>query len=88
MNDRETRRYDMLGRVQTFGNDNATDFATGSKAGMSEVTQFDAIMRNKYARNPDKLNAWDSASHIERAPQRAKKPAPPAGGTTPPKPTP
>jgi len=88
MNDRETRRYDMFGRVQTFGNDNATDFATGSKAGMSEVTQFDAIMRNKYARNPDKLTAWDSASHIERAPQRTKKPAPPAGGTTPPKPTP
>ena len=48
-------------------------------------TQLDAIMRNKYARNPDKLTAWDSASHIERAPQRTKKPAPPAGGTTPPK---
>ena len=43
-------------------------------------------MHNKYARNPDKLRAWDSASHIERAPQRAKKPAPPAGGTTPPSP--
>ena len=56
------------------------------KAGMAEVTQLDAIMRNKYARNPDKLTAWDSASHIERAPQRAKKPAPPAGGTTPPSP--
>jgi len=88
MNDRETRRYDMFDRVQTFGKDNASDFATGSKAGMAEVTQLDAIMRNKYARNPDKLTAWDSASHIERAPQRAKKPAPPAGGTTPPKPTP
>ena len=58
------------------------------KSGMAEVTQLDAIMRNKYARNPDKLTAWDSASHIERAPQRAKKPAPPAGGTTPPKPNP
>jgi len=33
-------------------------------------------MHNKYARNPDKLRAWDSASHIDRAPQRAKKPAP------------
>ena len=32
MNDRETRRYDMFGRVQTFGKDNATDFAAGSKA--------------------------------------------------------
>jgi len=32
MNDRETRRYDMFGRVQTFGKDNASDFAAGSKA--------------------------------------------------------
>ena len=30
MNDRETRRYDTFGRVQTFGKDNATDFAVGS----------------------------------------------------------
>lgn len=129
MNDRETRRYDMFGRVQTFGRENAADFAAGSKAvghfyelpatfvqdlkddlaaireadgatnsddqegfsstaavgrliksGMAEVTQLDAIMRNKYARNPDKLTAWDSASHIERAPKREKKEA---GGTTP-----
>ena len=42
-------------------------------------------MHNKYARNPDKLRAWESASHIECAPQREKKPA---GGTTPPKPNP
>lgn len=25
MNDRETRRYDMFGRVQTFGTDNTAD---------------------------------------------------------------
>ena len=46
------------------------------KTGMGEVTQLDAIMRNKYARNADNLRAWESASHIERAPQREKKPAP------------
>lgn len=56
------------------------------KAGMKEVNYLDAIIHNKYARNPDKLRAWDSASHIERAPQREKKPAPPASGTTTPKP--
>ena len=56
------------------------------RAGMAEVTQLDAIMRNKYARTPDKLRAWQSASHIERAPQREKKPA--NGGTTPPAPNP
>lgn len=43
------------------------------RAGMAEATQLDAIMHNKYARNPDKLRAWASASHIERAPKREKK---------------
>jgi len=41
-----------------------------------EITQLDAIMYNKYTRHPEKLRAWQSASHLERAPQRAKKPAP------------
>ena len=50
-----------------------------------KFTQLDSIMHNKYARNPDKLRAWDSTSHSERAPKREKKPA---GGTTPPKPIP
>ena len=50
-----------------------------------EVTQLDAIMHNKYARVPDKLRAWQSASHVERAPKRNnKKDEPP----TPPTPTP
>jgi len=44
------------------------------KAGMKEVNYLDAIVRNKYTRNADKLRAWDSASHIERAPQRERKP--------------
>ena len=56
------------------------------RAGMAEVTQLDAIIKNKYARTPDKLRAWQSASHIERAPQREKKPAPANCGTTPPAP--
>jgi len=30
-------------------------------------------MHNKYTRVPDKLRAWKSASHLERAPQREKK---------------
>ena len=46
--------------------------------GMKEVTYLDAITHNKYSRNPDKLRAWQSASHVERAPQREKKPTPPA----------
>ena len=45
------------------------------KDGMKELTTLDAIMHNKYARVPGKLRAWQSASHIERAPQREKQPA-------------
>ena len=45
--------------------------------GMKEVTTLDAIMHNKYTRDPAKLRAWKSASHVERAPQREKKPEPP-----------
>jgi hypothetical protein len=41
-------------------------------------------MHNKYSRDHAKLRAWESASHVERAPQREKKPEPP----TPPAPTP
>lgn len=44
--------------------------------GMKEITYLDAIVHNKYARDPDKLRAWESASHIERAPQREKKTTP------------
>lgn len=40
--------------------------------GMKEVNYLDAIVHNKYARNPEKLRAWESASHTERAPQREK----------------
>ena len=46
---------------------------------MKEVNYLDAIMHNKYSRNPEKLCAWQSASHIERARQREKKsPTPPS----------
>ena len=41
-----------------------------------EIAELDAIMYNKYTRQPEKLRAWQSASHVERAPQREKKPAP------------
>ena len=37
------------------------------KPGMAEVAQLDALIRNKYARNPDTLRAWQTASHTVRA---------------------
>jgi hypothetical protein len=42
------------------------------------VMELDAIMFNKYTRQPEKLRAWQSASHVERAAQREKKEAAPA----------
>jgi len=41
-----------------------------------DVQALDAIMNNKYARQPEKLRAWQSASRVERAPQREKKSTP------------
>jgi len=49
--------------------------------GMKEVNYLDAIVRNKYKGNADKLRAWDSASRIERDPVRQ-------GATPTPAPTP
>ena len=53
----------------------------------------DAVMNNKSNRQPEKLRAWLTASRVHRSPQRAKEPAPAAGGGTggfmpSPKPTP
>lgn len=41
------------------------------------VQHLDAAMHNKYQRKPERLRAWQSASRVERAPQRKKadKPA-------------
>lgn len=46
------------------------------REGMAEVKQLNAIMHNKYSRAPDKLRAWKSASHIDRAPRPPKPPTP------------
>ena len=42
-----------------------------------DLQELDALIRNKYHRDPAKLRAWQSASHVERAPVREKKTAPP-----------
>ena len=41
-----------------------------------EIAEIDAINHYKYARQPEKMRAWLSASHVERAPQREKKTVP------------
>ena len=49
-------------------------FGRGNEA----VRKLDAIVRNKYANNPGVLAEWTSASHVERAPRRAKRPETPS----------
>ena len=39
------------------------------------MTELDAMIHNKYTRQPEKLRAWQTASRVERAPQREKKPS-------------
>jgi len=63
----------VSGRVE--GVENTAAVGRLIRAGMKEVIYLNAIMHNKYARNPDKLRAWESASRIERAPQREKSAA-------------
>ena len=43
-----------------------------------EVAELNAIMHNKYTRQPEKLRAWQSASHVERPAQREQKTPGPA----------
>ena len=50
---------------------------------LAAVRQLDGPVRIRYAGNPGKLAEWTAASHLERAPRRAKPEPPPA--TTPPR---
>jgi len=61
------------------GNESTSAIDTLLLEGGDLVTQLDAIMRNKYKRNPDKLHAWTRASRIERSP---KPPKPEENGGT------
>lgn len=45
--------------------------------GINLVRQLDAIVRNKHRDDPAQLAAWQSASRIERSPQRAQPQTPP-----------
>jgi hypothetical protein len=47
-------------------------------AGLGRVRELDTIVRNTFEDKPGKLAAWISASHVERAPHRAKPSPTPA----------
>lgn len=50
--------------------------------GVALVRQLDAIVRNKFSADPAALAEWERATHVERAPRRAK-PKPNSGNGTP-----
>jgi hypothetical protein len=45
---------------------------TAVEHGVELVRRLDAVVRNKFAADPASLAAWESASHVERAPRRSK----------------
>jgi hypothetical protein len=56
--------------------------------GVEIVRKLTGLMKVKYANNAGKLAEWTAATHIERAPKRAKpKPPGSAGSPTPPAPS-
>lgn len=74
----ETHRSDALA--------NQTAATAGLRAALKQlraiVQELNAIMRNLYRQDPASLAAWESARHVQRAPQRKKK----TNTTTPPAP--
>ena len=58
---------------------------TAVTRGVSIVRRLDAIVRNKFADDSASLAEWERATHVERAPRRAKQK--PAGGNGEPSPT-
>lgn len=44
-----------------------------TRQGLEAVRELDAIVRNVYASNEAELTAWESASHVERAPRHAEE---------------
>src|SRR5437867_5171146 len=47
--------------------------ADGQDNGTKKVFARRSLGACKYTRQPEKLRAWQSASHVERAPEREKK---------------
>lgn len=45
---------------------------TAVARGVALVRQLDAIVRNKFSSDPAAIAEWDRATHVERAPRRAK----------------
>ena len=58
--------------IDTQGVTSTVTLGKAIEKGITIVGQLNAIMHNKYTRNPEKLRAWNSVSHTERTPHREK----------------
>jgi hypothetical protein len=54
-----------------------TALAEALKQERAAVRELDAIIRNQFRHDPATLAAWDSASHVERAPKKKATATPP-----------
>jgi len=71
--------------------DGSVDDHISARAGIDDtcdelletVNNLSALMKNKYADNPEVLAEWLAASHIERAPRRQQPPAKPTAPAAP-----
>ena len=70
---RDSRAQQSAGRVAS-----TAGVAEAAEQGLEAVRELDAIVRNIYADNDAELAAWESASHVERAPRRAETETPAA----------
>lgn len=63
----------LRGGKRQQGVEDTARIGIGLTDAYKEIRALNAIMHNKYSRLPEKLRAWRSATHIERAPERPKK---------------
>jgi hypothetical protein len=58
-------------KAETARIEATANLAAAIQQGLADVRELDAIVRNTFAGNESELAAWESASHLERAPRRA-----------------
>ena len=73
-----TARNTVKAADKLEGVENTSAIETLLAKAQTLIDRLDAAMRNLYARNPDKLAAWKSATHVERAAKKTPPPPAPA----------
>ena len=68
-----SKKSEMGARGMTRKHQGGADDTKAIRRQAKEIRYLNAIMHNKYRRNPEKLRGWGRATHLERAPERKKK---------------